>query len=196
MFVISFCAPRCPGHDGGVSAGRQQSCAALTQGGVDAPLHTLQGVRDLDGAHDGELLLEVSLQGGGEHTLGVALHLQGGHGVHLVGGQRGGQRLLGAVVHLAGQDQVLHRVVREQQGEGGEVVSGSNSGVAHVGHDVGHAQADGDLLGVVLAGVGGGHATGEGAGAGGDGGLSSGQAVDIEVSGDGGGGHGVLQGQI
>lgn len=175
---------------------RPKRAAGLTQGGVEAPLHTLESVGNLHGAHDDELLVAGSLHGGGDHTLGVALGLKGGVGVDLVGAQQGGQGLLGAVVDGAGQDQVLHRGVGEQQAERGEVVLGSHGGVAHVGDGVGDTQADGHLLGVVLAGVRGGQATHEGAGASAHGGLSAGQAVHINVSGDGGSGDGVLHGQI
>lgn len=172
----------------------------LTEGSVDTPLDGLEGVRHLDGAHDGELLLEVLLQGGSEDALGVALGLEGGGVVDLVGGGEGAEALLGGVVHLASQDQVLHGGVGEQQLERREVVLGAHGGEAHVGHGVGHAEADRHLVGHLAVVLGtselGGEAAGERAGAGADGGLGLGQTVDIELTSHGGVGVGVLEGQV
>ena len=155
---------------------------------------------NLDRAHDGELLLEVLLQGGGDDALGVALHLEGGVAVHLVGGDGGGEGLLSTVVDLAGEDEVLHGGVGEQQVEGGEVVLGSKGGEAHVRDGVGNADSDGNLGGdlavILAAGELGVQATGEGAGTSTDGGLGLGKTVDIEFTGEGGSGVNVLEGHI
>jgi len=172
----------------------------LTEGRVDAPLHTLKGVRDLDGAHNGELLVQVLLQGGSDDALGVALHLQGGGAVNLVSGGGRAHSLLGVVVHLAGQDQVSDGGIGEQQRGSGEVVLGSHGGEAHVGDSVSHAEAEGQLvrnLAVVLATDElSGHTTGEGAVASTDGSVGLGQTVHVELTSDGGAGVHVLEGQI
>ena len=172
----------------------------LTKGRVDAPLHTLEGVRNLDGAHNGELLVEVLLQGGSDDALGVALHLQSGGAVNLVSGSGRAHSLLRVVINLAGQDKVSNGGVGEQQRGSGEVVLGSHGSEAHVGDGVSHAKAEGQLvrnLAVVLAADElSRHATGEGAVASTDGSVGLGQTVHVELTSDGSAGVHVLEGQV
>ena len=79
---------------------------SLTKGGVDAKLDVGERGRHLGGANNGELLVELLLDGAVHGATTARLHLDGGQGVALVDGRQDARGGLGVVRHLACQGHI------------------------------------------------------------------------------------------